>query len=131
MNSNFDSKFITVGVIDSNSASGVVVHRLHESHNPFLYGKFSHGPPDDFSWYAIERLFKVNKCEVQCFSCNCLSMNIASVVPRPGMKPNVIDRDSFPDDFFYHSLHSFHVMIKEFETSVVTSPEHHLSLCKC
>ena len=24
----------------------------------------------------------------RCFSCNCLSMNIASVVPRPGMKPN-------------------------------------------
>ena len=65
VNSNFDSKFITVGVIDSNSASGVVVYSLYESHNPFLYAKFSHGPPDDFSWYAIERLFKVNKCEVQ------------------------------------------------------------------
>ena len=67
VNSNFDSKFINVGVIDSNSASGVVVHSLHESRNPFLYAKFLHGPPDDFSWYAIERLFNKfrNKCEIQ------------------------------------------------------------------
>ena len=92
VNCNFDSKFITVGVIDSNSASGVVVHSLRESHNPFLYAKFSHGTPDDFSWYTIERLFKVNKCEEQFLVLSkmffCQSMNIASVVPRPGMKPN-------------------------------------------
>ena len=50
-------------------------------------------------------------------------MNIASVVAtaRHGTKLHVIDRDSFPDDFFYHSLDSFHNMIKEFETPVVTS----------
>ena len=55
----------------------------------------------------------------RCFSCNCLSMNIASAGHET--KLHVINRDSFPDDFFYHSLDSFHDMIKEFETSVVTS----------
>ena len=40
---------------------------------------------------------------------------------RHETKLHVIDRDSFPDDFFYHSLDSFHDMIKEFETSLVTS----------
>ena len=59
----------------------------------------------------------------RCFSCNCLRMNIASVVPRPGMKPNCMSSIEILSlmIFFYHSLHSFHDMIKEFETSVVTS----------
>ena len=33
----------------------------------------------------------------------------------------VINGYSFPDDLFHHSLNSFHDMIKEFKTSVVTS----------
>ena len=47
-------------------------------------------------------------------------MNIASVVPRPGMKPNCISSmDTLSLVIF--SLNSFHNIIKEFKTSVVTS----------
>ena len=50
-------------------------------------------------------------------------MNIASVVPRPGMraKLHVINEYYFPDELFHHSLNSFQDMIKEFKTFVVTS----------
>ena len=93
MNSNFSSNFITVSVIGPNITSGVVVCRLYKLHNPFLYAKFSHGPLNDFSCYLIECFFKVNKSEVQFHVLSQmfflqLRMNIASVEPWPGTKPN-------------------------------------------
>ena len=51
MNSNFNSKFVTVGVTDSNFISGVVAHSLCKLHNSFLNAKFLHDPPINFSWY--------------------------------------------------------------------------------
>ena len=58
----------------------------------------------------------------RCFSCNCRSMNIASVVPRPGMKPNCMySIEILSLMIFFITLDSFHDMIKEFDTSVVTS----------
>ena len=61
MNLNLNSKFITVGVIDSNFTSGGVLHSLYKLHNPILNVKFSYDPPNNFSWYLIECLFKVNE----------------------------------------------------------------------
>ena len=63
----------------------------------------------------------------RCFSCNCLSMNIASVVPLPGMKPNCMSSIEILSLMIFSITHdSFHD--KEFETSVsYLSPEHHLN----
>ena len=131
MNSNFNSKFITVGVIHHcNFISGVVVHSLCKLHNPFLNAKFSHDPPNNFSWYLIKCLLKVNKSKVQfnvlsqmffvqlsedeyCISCGPSWHETKLHV--------IITEYSFPDDPFHHSPSSFHDMIKEFKTSVVTS----------
>ena len=73
------------------------------------------------------------------FSCNYLRMNIALVVPHPGMKPNCMSWYLFHHFFMSFSgcstlhgvnpnlkelkklLNSFHDMIKEFNSSVVIS----------
>ena len=48
MNPNFNSKFITVGVINSNFTPGVGVHSLYKLYNTFFNAKFLHGPPNNF-----------------------------------------------------------------------------------
>ena len=128
MNSNFNSKFITAGFTNSNFTSGVVAHSLCKLHNLFLNAQILLGPPNDFSWYSLECLFKVNKGKVQfpvliqmfflqlsedeyCISC---------VPTRHEAKLHVIDEYPFPDDLFHHSLNSFHDMIKGSKTFVVT-----------
>ena len=128
MNSNFNSKFITAGFTNSNFTSGVIAHSLCKLHNLFLNAEILLGPPNDFSWYSIECLFKVNKSKVQfpvlsqmfflqlsedeyCISC---------APTRHEAKLHVIDEYPFPDDLFHHSLNSFHDMIKGFKTFVVT-----------
>ena len=130
MNSNFNSKFITEGVIDSNFTFGVVVHSLYKLYSPFLNDKFSNCPPNNYSWYSIECLFKVNKSKAQfpvlrqmfflqlsedeyCISC---------AQSRHEAKLHVINEYFFPDDLFHHhSFNSFHDMIKGFKTSAGTS----------
>ena len=65
MNPNFNSKFITVGVINSNFTSGVGVHSLYKLYNTFFNAKFLHGPPNNFYCDLIKCLFKVNQWGVQ------------------------------------------------------------------
>ena len=55
--------------------------------------------------------------------CNCPSMNIASVVPQPGIKPNCMSSIEILSLMIFSITLSipFMTCIKEFETSVVTS----------
>ena len=74
------------------------------------------------------------------FSCNCLRMKKAFVLPRPGRKPNCIDVNNIPDQDFHDTLKNFHGIFNQFnhfhascEKTVSCHPSLHyesvISLC--
>ena len=113
MNSSFNSKFITVHVIDSNFTSDVVVYSLYKLHNPLLNTKFLHGPRNGFSWFSMECLFKGSEVQFpvlnQMFFLQ-LSEDeycISFALTNHEAKLHIIDEYSFTDYLFHHSFNSF------------------------
>src|SRR5580692_9760133 len=56
-------------------------------------------------------------------SCTCLSTNIASVVPLPGLKPNciIIELHITPQSYLQDPLKNLHNLIKQLDSSVRTT----------
>ena len=106
MNSNH--KLVTMCTLDSNRTSCICVHSLHNPYKPILNTLGTLSKAFSKTTNAKSNFFFLPKY----FSCNCLTKNIASVVPCPGMTPNCV---SSMFTFLCNPFNHFHYMFSQLQ----------------
>jgi len=88
-----------------------------------------------FPGNPIKRFFHKAKIELLSFisikfSCSCLTIKMASVVPLLFIKLHMVYLNLLPKSVFKGPFHHFHSMFQQFNPSKIHTSMGHLSLCK-